>query len=201
MDNEELTPTRAKGSTRGSVDVLSEPEQPETLEIYFPDGLIGCPTWRHFQLSPVPFEVIGELVCTDEDGVGLIVADPAWLQVDYNFELDAADAQAVALAGPEDARLFCILMIQRNPALVYANLAGPLIINWQRRIGRQVVLDHESYPLRAPVLSGATAQGVLNALFEEDVADESPQELAADTMTGRDRASHFPRGCVSGKGA
>ena len=140
-------------------------DHPSSLEIIFPQGLIGCPDWRRFHLVPEPFEYIGELVCVDVPEISLFVADPDWLRVNFSFELDEEDAEAIALTEEGDARVLTILSVQRNPPMIYANLAGPLVINWPRRIGCQVVLEHQAYPLRTPVLSGESAQTVIDAIL------------------------------------
>ncbi len=145
-------------------------------EIYFPQGLIGCPDWQRFQLTPEPFEACGELLSLDHPGIGLMVADPAWLRINYHFELDEDDVEALRLTRAEDARVLCILTLHRDPAAIMANLAGPLIINWPERLGRQVILDHHSYPLRAPVVTGEAASAVIAALAGAD--RETPESAA-----------------------
>jgi flagellar assembly factor FliW len=155
----------------------------EYSELIFPQGLIGCPDWQHFRLYPEPFEACGELVCLDEPGIGLMVADPAWLHVNYNFELDDDDVEALELASADDARVLCTLMLHRTPALITANLAGPLIVNWSLRRGRQVILDHLAYPLRAPVIAGEAAHALILALTgaERDSTEAvSPSEPSAN---------------------
>jgi flagellar assembly factor FliW len=155
-----------------------------TPEIGFPQGLVGCPTWQKFSLTPQPFEGFGDLISIDEPGIALLVADPAWLRLDYSFELDDEDAEALKLTSPDDAQVLCILNLQREPAMVLANLAGPLVINKQYSIGRQVVLDHQAYPLRAPILTGEAAQDVIDA-FYEGVADTERRAGAPQTTAQR----------------
>lgn len=147
-------------------------------EIVFPQGLIGCPAWQYFQLVPEAFAGCGELVCLDEPGVALPVADPAWLGIDVRLELDDDDGEALHLSRAEDARVLCVLTLHRSPPAVTANLAGPLIINWPERLGRQVVLDHQDYPLRAPILSGDAASAFIAALTG---AEDAPPEAAPKT--------------------
>ena len=159
-------------------------------EIIFPRGIVGCPNWRTFRLFPEPFEYCGELVSVDQPGVVLVVAEPAWLRIEYRFELDEDDAEALGLRSPEDARVLSVLTIHRDPAAIIANLAGPLVINWNKCIGRQVVLDHQAYPLRLPVLTGAAAQMLVNALHD-GTRDE----------TGRADASEITPSQQMGKGA
>jgi flagellar assembly factor FliW len=177
MEHQGPAPARTPRSARNAKGAApATATQPR--EILFPQGLIGCPSWQRFQLLPEPFETCGELTSLDEPGISLLVADPAWLGVTYQFELDEDDGEALRLERAEDARLFCILSLHRDPAAIVANLAGPLIINWPEGIGRQVVLDHQAYPLRAPVIAGEAARAVIDALAAVGEADPSHAALA-----------------------
>jgi flagellar assembly factor FliW len=169
--------TRAAATPQPSTRTADEVSQP--CEIVFPQGLIGCPTWQRFQLLPDPFTACGELLSLDEPGVGLIVADPTWLGITYHFELDEDDVDALRLTRAEDARVLCILTLHRDPPAVMANLAGPLIINWPDRLGRQVILDHQAYPLRAPLIAGEAARALSDALAGMDRA--TPESAAPPT--------------------
>jgi flagellar assembly factor FliW len=139
--------------------------------ITFPEGLVGCPTWQHFLLLPNPFEGCGELTCLDDEGITLLVADPAWLGIPYQLEIDGDDADALHLMREDDARILCVLTIHHAVPMISANLAGPLIINRSERLGRQVILDHHAYPLRAPVIGGEAARQVIDALAGAGTAD------------------------------
>jgi len=170
------TPRSARRAKGASAPVTTLPR-----EILFPQGLVGCPDWQRFHLLPEPFETCGELVSLDHPGIGLMVADPAWLGVNYQFELDEDDVDALRLEQAEDARIFCILTVHRDQPAIVANLAGPLILNWPEGVGRQVILDHLAYPLRAPVIAGEAARAVIDALAAADEpspADPSPAALA-----------------------
>jgi flagellar assembly factor FliW len=161
-------------------------QQEDVVTIVFPQGLVGCPEWQHFALLPDPFEQFGELVCLDAPGICLVVADARALPVNCSFELDDADADALQLASADDAHVLVILNISREPPAVFANLAGPLVINWRSRVGRQVVLDHTSFPLRAPILTGLAARAVVDALSEGEVTGSAhecdPHHIPATTQ-------------------
>jgi flagellar assembly factor FliW len=176
MENNVLASPSKRAAGTAHAPARASEERPLPCEIQFPQGLIGCPDWQRFQLTPEPFATCGELISLDHPGVGLIVADPAWLRINYHFELDEDDVEALRLTRAEDARVLCILTLHRDPAAIMANLAGPLIINWPERLGRQVILDHQGYPLRAPVVTGEAAGALIAALAG---ADRETSESAA----------------------
>lgn len=155
---------QAKHKTTGSEIAAEVLGTKQYLELTFPWGLIGCADWRAFQLMPFPFEGIGDLVSMDHPNLVLTVADPEWLKIDYSFELDDEDADVLGLTTAEDAMVLCILTLRRDQSTVSVNLAGPVIINRANGVGRQVILDYQSYPLRFPLLVGESAVTFINLL-------------------------------------
>lgn len=120
-------------------------------ELLFDDGMIGCPTWRNFEMQP---GTIGPSIHTlrgvDED-VALYVCDPFTIVPDYEFEVGDADAAALELRDPGDALVLVVLTVRTDPAIVTANLLGPLVINNRTGRGRQLVLAASDYSARHPV--------------------------------------------------
>jgi flagellar assembly factor FliW len=80
--------------------------------------------------------------------------DAASVKLDYEVPLAPDDAQALALHAPDDAMVLLIVSVPNNDAhQTTANLAGPLVINHRTRVGRQVVLDSKTYPLKYQVFA------------------------------------------------
>ena len=182
MEQHTLVATADKRQNRANSGEKSAEEHQKSLEIVFPHGLIGCPDWRHFYLAPNPFAYFGELISIDEPGITFLVADPAWLRVEYSFELDDDDVSELELSDTDETRVLTILTVHRNPPTVIANLAGPLVFNWQKRIGQQVILDHHSYPLRMPVLVGESAQAIFDAMIVKPNEDVGISHHAATSQ-------------------
>ena len=120
-------------------------------ELFFEDGLIGCPTWRRFVLEP---EAVGPVIHVlrglDED-VSLYACDPFTIVPDYEFEVGDADAAALELRDPSDALVLVVLTVRTDPAGVTANLLGPLVVNNRTGRSRQLVLAASEYSARHPV--------------------------------------------------
>jgi flagellar assembly factor FliW len=92
----------------------------------------------------------------DDAPVSLIVVDPRQVVPDYQISLADADIQALQFpAGhkitPKDGAnesVYCILSVQAEPFKVTVNLLGPVVINWQAGLGRQVILSNSGYDPR-----------------------------------------------------
>jgi len=134
---------------------------PEEAIITFPEGLVGCVTWRQFVLLGTnvsgPFKLLQSL---DDPQVSFIVADPYLLLADYSFTLSDVDARTIELDDPAKAMVLCILMVKQDPVLsITANLLGPLVINVSSRLGTQLVLADSGYSARFPVMGPDNGNG------------------------------------------
>lgn len=141
------------------------------MDIYFPEGLIGCEEWQHFVLEVDPATApVFVLRCLDEPAVSFLVTDPHLICPDYRFELGEADAAALEAASPADVAVLCILNVKLSPAtedggqrtgagdaglLITANLLGPLVIHKATGRARQVVLANSAYSAHHVVVRDA----------------------------------------------
>lgn len=164
MEKNVLAPIKAARVPRTKKSLTRIATTPPPLVVTFARGLVGCPAWQRFQLEALAMLTCGEMVCLDQPGTSLLVANPSWLHVNYSFELDEDDVDELRLTAAEDAQVLCILTIHRDADIIAANLAGPLVINTHAGLGRQVILDHYAYPLRAPVITGPAARALIAAL-------------------------------------
>jgi flagellar assembly factor FliW len=109
--------------------------------IVFPDGLVGCPEWKHFVLlveeeEELPVALLKSL---DFPEVELLVTDPRLLDATY----------ATSIGVDSNGVVYCTLTVQDG--WITANLLGPLVIDPLTRQGRQLVLTDSAYSSRFPV--------------------------------------------------
>lgn len=84
-----------------------------------------------------------------EDGaVAFVVIDPCVIRSDYRPKIHAADQALLGISREEEMCLLCIVTIRSHPLAVTANLRAPLVINGEKRLGSQIVLEDEDYPIR-----------------------------------------------------
>jgi len=121
--------------------------------ISFPEGLVGCESWRRFVLLADPEnDAVSLLQDVDHPAISFLVTDPTLICPDYDFELGTADGKMIGLEDQRDVVVLCILVVRDNPLRITANLLGPLVINRRTRLGRQIVLADSSYSARHPVI-------------------------------------------------
>ncbi|HUI49619.1 MAG TPA: flagellar assembly protein FliW [Acidimicrobiia bacterium] len=125
----------------------------DIAEITFPAGLPGFPQAHRFELAPwgpagSPFMLLSSI----EDGdVGFVVVAPWVFYPDYEFELDTATAERLALTAAEDAVVFAVVTLREKPEDSTLNLLGPIVVNRFSHEAAQVVLPTAGYSVRAPL--------------------------------------------------
>ena len=118
--------------------------------IHFCEGLFGFETLREFVLVDIEeFRPFQWLVSIEEPAIALPLLDPLLAVHDYAPTFTKADLQGVELERVGDCALYCVT--NSKGARPTFNLRGPIIINTQKRLGRQVGLLDERYDFRHPI--------------------------------------------------
>ena len=120
----------------------------------FPDGLPGFAEAHGFVLVDVTDnEEFYWLQSADDPSLAFLCANPWPFYPDYAPEVPDDDQSALELDTAEDAMVLTILTVHREENLVTANLLGPVVVNQRTRMGRQVVLFGDEYPVQAPLVA------------------------------------------------
>lgn len=127
------------------------PEEGVLLD--FPDGLLGFPELTQLRLlEPPDGYPLVFLRSEQQPESSFIAIDIASIKPDYTVPLSPTEAEALALEKPEDALILTLVVIPEDALNMTTNLAGPLVINIPKRMGRQIALAGDPYPLRHPIL-------------------------------------------------
>ena len=131
-------------STRfGELDIV------ETDIINFPYGIPGFPDEKSF-VSVVndPDSPFSFLQSTQEAYLTFLVADPFTFFKDYEFVLDDEVDQELGISEEQPPQVFVIATVKEKMEDMTVNLLAPIVINSQKSIGRQIVLEKSVYGTR-----------------------------------------------------
>lgn len=132
---------------------LGEVEIKESEIISFNQGLPGFREYQQFILLSLDADLpLAVLQSTEEATIGFVVAFPFAFKQDYAFDLSDEDKEDLQIEKEEDVLTYSIVTLQENFVDSTINLLAPIIININKKLGKQIVLqDSEAYPLRFPV--------------------------------------------------
>jgi flagellar assembly factor FliW len=127
-------------------------EVSEEIILDFPFGIIGFEKFTRFVIlegpRPGPFKW---LQCVGEPELAFVITEPEAFFEDYDVSVTPETLESVKLLDVEKGIVLAIVTVSRQPAGVFANLQGPILLNPEARIARQVVLQVEGYGTRHPL--------------------------------------------------
>jgi flagellar assembly factor FliW len=122
-------------------------------------GLLGFEKMKDYLLIANPEEEpFGRLQVKGDTSVGFVVINPFLIVPDYHPDIPQADVEFLGLQSPEDALLLNIVTIHKQGQAATMNLKGPIVVNRNTGIGKQVVLANATdYSVQHPLLVSEAA--------------------------------------------
>lgn len=132
---------------------LGELEIQKEEIISFPNGLPGFRDEKEFILFPLDAELpLMILQSVNDAEIGFILAYPFAFKTDYAFDISEEDKEELDIHEEQDVATYSIVTMKENFADSTLNLLAPVIININKKLGKQIVLlDNAQYPLRYPL--------------------------------------------------
>jgi flagellar assembly factor FliW len=128
------------------------PQNKNTI-IHFDEGLIGFSECKDFQLMEndtiAPFRL---LQSAEKKDVGFMVLDPSVVMADYYKRIPVREWESIALSTNDLLLAFVICIIGPSANNSTGNFQAPLIINYKKMIGRQVILTDVALSVRQPLM-------------------------------------------------
>jgi flagellar assembly factor FliW len=131
----------------------SIPVQSKDTVIHFDEGLIGFSDCKDFRVmeddSIAPFHL---LQSSQTKELGFLVLEPSVVMFDYYSRIPAREWESIGLS-PSDRRLaFVICVIGASPNQSTGNFQAPLIVNYSKMNGRQLILTDAALSVRQPLM-------------------------------------------------
>lgn len=138
---------------------LGEIEADESRVIEVRGGILGFEDQTRFIIiddnENTPFMWLQSL---DRETTAFFVINPFLVVPQYIPEISDTDGQSLELNGPEQAMVVAIVTMRRNPFRVSINLRAPVIINPEKRIARQIVLENPQWQIQHFLGEGEAGQ-------------------------------------------
>lgn len=131
--------------------------------IHFPEGLLGFNELRRFVLLDDPSdEIFAWLQSCEEPGIAFPLLEPELFTSGYAIQLTKHDLETLNLNSHAGTRSFAIITIPQDPTQMTANLKAPIVINVEKRLARQCVLQDNSLAIREPIFTRLQQRVVQN---------------------------------------
>jgi flagellar assembly factor FliW len=121
--------------------------------IHFDEGLIGFSEFKDFVLmendSLEPFRLLQSL---ESPEVGFLVLEAAGLVKNYYDLVPAREWESLGINVKTKPLAFVIVVVGSTPETSTGNFQAPLLVNYDRMVGKQIILTDSGFSVRQPLL-------------------------------------------------
>jgi len=134
-------------------------------KISFSNGIFGFENIKEYALlnaSQWPFFWLQAVEAPD---LAFVLIDPIIFRPDYVPDVDANDLAELSLKPDEKDKIliFAIVTVPSDPKKMTANLQGPIIINKELRIGKQLISLNKKWQVRHYIIDELSSKEVPDA--------------------------------------
>jgi flagellar assembly factor FliW len=134
---------------------FGEIEIEESKLIAFERGIIGYPELVHFALIHDEEQEdnagIRWLQSIEEPAFALPVMDPLYVKEGYNPKVDDELLKPLCIDSTDDMLVLVTVTAPKDIENLSVNLCGPIIINAEKRLAAQVIVEKDEYPVHYPI--------------------------------------------------
>lgn len=138
---------------------------------HFPEGLPAFENIKEFVFihkpDTTPFLFMHAMEPAD---LAFVCVDPFLICPDYSVRISQSDLDFLHLEKPEDALTLSIVTVNHDMRYTTANLQGPIIINFQASLGKQIICEGAEYPVRYRIWQG------LERIQKDNKAEETEKK-------------------------
>jgi flagellar assembly factor FliW len=131
----------------------------EAKIITFTEPIFGFPDSKKFVFLDNTNSLFKWLQSTEKKELAFVMMDPLHIMKNYEVSVAGEFIKDLNLSSIDKAVVLCIVNIANECASVTANLVGPVILNPEKMLARQVVLLNSPYGLKHSILGNLQAAG------------------------------------------
>ena len=133
---------------------FGELEIADSRVITFNKGIPGFEDYKEYVL--IPADEKGEtpfffLQSIEEEKVNFFLLDTFSFFKDYDLKLEDKTVEQLQIEEPTDVIVFTTITVKGEIKNATTNLKAPLIINNNKQLGMQIVLDNKNYLIKQPL--------------------------------------------------
>jgi len=106
----------------------------------------------------------------DDPAIAFIVVNPVLFFSDYRIKIHSKEVADLGVNSPDNVETYVIVTIPENPKEMSVNLQGPILINTENNMAKQLVLVNSEYQVHHPMF------------IADQVTEEVPVKQAADPV-------------------
>lgn len=129
---------------------FGEQEVDDDKVIRMPDGMLGFPEKRFILLTPPNLGPFCWFQAVDNPELAFVVVDATQCVPDGTFALTQEESRLLELAERSEVLFLLVVTMASKPSDITVNLRGPIALNPEKLVARQIVLEGERFSTRHP---------------------------------------------------
>ncbi|MDD5425926.1 MAG: flagellar assembly protein FliW [candidate division Zixibacteria bacterium] len=132
---------------------LGELDVSEDKLIIMERPILGFENLREFCLIEID-EIMPFLwfQSVQEPSISFLVVNPIVFFPGYRIEINPKEIAELEVARVDAVETYVIVTLNKNPELITANLQGPILINTENNLAKQLILVNSDYKVRHSLL-------------------------------------------------
>ncbi len=132
----------------------------EEDRVVFPEGIYAFEEMKNFYILKMDDDNVFQLLQSEEKSdVAFIIINPYFFKKDYLLNVREEDLKEIGIESKEEAEkilsVFAIVTI--TDSSMTANLLGPIIVNAEKRTGKQALALNADYSTKHDILEELTS--------------------------------------------
>jgi len=132
---------------------FGEVEMSDSSKIYFPEPLPGFETLSDFVIIPF-YDDSDSLLCLQsvvDPDLALVLINPLCVFENYSPTLSADDFKSLKADNKTPLAYYAISVIHDDWKNSTMNLKCPVVVNPEKMLGRQIIMEDNTYSMRHPI--------------------------------------------------
>lgn len=126
--------------------------------IHFPEGILGFETEKQFVIinnedEENPFHWLQSINNPD---LAFVIINPFFAYPNYDIVIPETAQEKLKIKDEKDIIVYSIVVVPDEMEKMTTNLLGPIVINMNEKLGKQVILDDDRYTTKHYIFKQST---------------------------------------------
>ena len=136
----------------------------ENLIITLPEGILGFEDFKRYIIldhfdKESPFKWFQSI---DDPSLAFVITDPLMFLPEYKAKVSKKEIGNIKLSDASKAVIVVIVNIKRDHSEITINLQGPIVINPEGKLAKQVIIRESDYSVRHIIFSKEQNETIVN---------------------------------------
>lgn len=128
-------------------------EVPDDKTIYMERPILGFEQLKTFCLVEMPeLRPFSWLQSIEDETIAFLVVNPVTFFPNYRIEVNPKEIAELRVTKVDNVETYVIVTVPEDPHQISANLQGPILINTENNLAKQLVLVNSQYEVRHSLL-------------------------------------------------